>query len=130
VSGKHNLGIWFRKRYSKTIGGKEAYVYGNKMIAFDIDSPTGEYTQDVKDSLRILMKVVIQLGFKPFCYFSGNKGAHLEVFFDEAIDGKKLNMLNVIIQTKHRDFGGAYIDCIYPCNKAYRVFGCLHWKTG
>lgn len=61
--------------------------------------------------------------------FTVAKGYHCEVFFDGVVPIKKLNLLNHIILAKHKETGGAHIDCIYPANKAYRIFGCFHYKT-
>ena len=130
VTGGHNFGMYFKKKMEKVVESKPIKIYGGKMVAFELDSPAGAIDTPVQNSTRCLLKVIYALGLTPFFYCSGGKGYHIEIFFDSVIETRKLNTLNHIILTKHTALGGGHIDGIYPSNKAYRIFGCLHWKTG
>ena len=117
VSRGDNLGIYFHQPECK-------------MIAFDLDSETGELDQSVERSMVGMVLAVHSFGLIPFVYASGGKGVHIEVFFDEHISVNKLNTLNQIILNEYIRIGGRHIDCVYPSGKAYRIFGCYHYKTG
>ena len=107
-----------------------------RFIAFDLDSHaiesdiTVERDESLRYSVAYLISVLYRLGLKPFLYFSGKKGFHVEAFFDKPVPVGKLKSLNNIVLVKHAEKGGAPIDVTYPCNSAYRVFGCFHFKTG
>jgi hypothetical protein len=123
VTDGANLGIYFRKKECK-------------LIAFDLDTDSSEkgeieeHDESLRFSVSCMIYVLHKLGLSPFLYLSGKKGYHCEVFFDKPISREKLNTLNNIILTKHREFGGTHIDVVYPSGRSYRVFGCFHYKTG
>jgi len=117
VSMGNNLGIYFNATECK-------------MIAFDLDSETDATDEDTRQSARYLLLVLHGLGLQAFMYFSGRRGYHIEVFFDDYIPVKKLNTLNQIIMNLHHNKGGRHMDEVYPSRKAHRIFGCYHYKTG
>ncbi|MCL1844094.1 MAG: hypothetical protein FWF79_09805, partial [Defluviitaleaceae bacterium] len=85
---------------------------------------------DTAKSAKKMVDVAHSLGLASFMYFSGRRGVHVDIFFDEAISINKLNALNNILLRKHYDLGGRHYDCSYPSGLAYRIFGCSHYKTG
>ena len=121
VTGGSNLGIFFKQEKCS-------------VIAFDFDSEKGFCDEtaiaDAQVSAHSMVIVAYKLGLTAFMYYSGGKGYHVEIFFDEDISINKLNALNNIMLHLHRERGGKHIDGVYPSLKAYRVFGCKHYKTG
>ena len=101
-----------------------------KFIAFDFDDSTRENTVDMLQSVRMTIGIIDSIGLVPFLYYSGDKGFHLEVFFDEPVDINKLKTLNRIIISQYKAKDGKYMDNnIQPSDSAYRIFGSWHYRT-
>jgi hypothetical protein len=122
VTGGDNFAMRFRKTVCK-------------LISYDLDNKSGDPALKAKMEAEavLLLDVIRSFGLYGFIYYSGSKGYHIEILFTNPVQRSSLEKVRDIILNafiKRNGIRGFIDDAIYPSNRAYRIFGCEHYKTG